>query len=282
MLAQHDPLRDVNWKWRLADEWAREGWAPPPRRGDRWLHDAVRFQKWLLSYEPLLESAPLVDRANVDPVADAFMIASQDDEPRLLIEAHLLTGELAASIADRLALPQETIEAFAALHFDVTSRLHATDYILCRACRRAGEPDDGHNAILRRFAYFGGPQILAAILEAEPAAFDAPQIASLDTAAGRRQARIQLAVLTAAAPFSPALIREIGRTAALIHRFESESATFEAAKSAYEAIVDSLIAASVTVPTDSIPADRSSATPAPGEADATGQPAVAVVDSEAA
>ena len=96
-------------------------------------------------------------------IAAAIGIHEGEPTTRVAVEARLLAGEPIEAIARRCGVPVETVEVYEQLFFNVTDRLENTSYILFCAIGPAtyeGFDLDDPGAVLRWFAYMGGPRVL--------------------------------------------------------------------------------------------------------------------------
>ena len=90
-MQQRNPLRPLDWQWRLACELVERDVAAPPRHEDRTLHDAVRFRRQL---ERAQTSAQYHDACDQSAVGKAYEVFAGSDDLRNSLESRLLTGEL--------------------------------------------------------------------------------------------------------------------------------------------------------------------------------------------
>jgi hypothetical protein len=100
-------------------------------------------------------------------VAGAIAIHEGESTTRWAVEARLLAGEPIEAIARRCGVPVEAVEVYEQLFFNVTDRLENTSYILFHAIGPAtyeGFDLDDSGAVLKWFAYMGGPRVLDFLL----------------------------------------------------------------------------------------------------------------------
>jgi hypothetical protein len=182
----------------MANRLARE--QPTPRR---WVDPLVRRGRRLA--RRLLTGLGADDPRS--PLAAAYQLyLGRDSTQRCAVEARLLAAQTPEQVAARTGLPPLAVTLFEALFFQVSGRLHATAWVACAAIGRgrgvgaAPEPQ----AVLKAFAYCGGPLILELVwpylvgpCPLAAAAEQQPPDALLDL-------RIRRAVATALLPESPA------------------------------------------------------------------------------
>ena len=100
-------------------------------------------------------------------VAGAVAILEGEPTTRRAVEAWLLAGEPIEAIARRCGVPVEAVEVYEQLFFNVADRLTSTSYILFHAIGAAsyrGFDGDDTGAVLKWFAYMGGPRVLDFLL----------------------------------------------------------------------------------------------------------------------
>lgn len=170
-----DPYRAANWRQLRAAQLAQAEF-PAARRDDKW----VRRQKAFLSGL----ASPAAERRERAAVADPAVFAAWRlaDAPagsplsqlRAVAEARLLAGQEPAEVAALAGLDADAGEAFAAVHFDVQSRLSARDWVITHlvvpaleeqlarrdGTRRGAVALPALDGTLRLFAYLGGPLLV--------------------------------------------------------------------------------------------------------------------------
>jgi hypothetical protein len=105
-------------------------------------------------------------------VAGAVAIHEGEPTARWVVEARLLAGEPIEAIAGRCGVPVEAVEVYEQLFFNVVDRLTSTSYILFHAVGAAsyrGFDGDDSGAVLKWFAYMGGPRVLDFLLDGRDA-----------------------------------------------------------------------------------------------------------------
>jgi hypothetical protein len=115
-----------------------------------------------------------------------------------MIQARLLARQPVDEVARRTGVPVAVVNAYQGLFFDVVDCLDARDWVLVRAIGMgtwSGKAFPDHGALLKCFAYFGGPLVLEAVLPylvGGKDLFDPPL--DLSTEGGRREQVVRLAV----------------------------------------------------------------------------------------
>jgi hypothetical protein len=137
--------------------------------------------------------------AKRDPdLAAAHQLYERSGPTGLLVEARLLMGQDSAEIELQTRVPTSVVDLYEAVFFNCRDRLHARDWIVCNALGTPPsgasiDPDKG--AVLKRFAFFGGPHIFDAV---RPYLLDGKDLfeppLDLSTPEGRREQIIRLAV----------------------------------------------------------------------------------------
>jgi hypothetical protein len=204
---EYNPLRSACWRLERVRELidAHPRPRPPSRKND----DAyVRtYYNFLLK----IRSADSDDwRATLSTKQPALFQAhcgywSLDLKQRAILEAHILTGETDAQIAQRTGMLPKAVECFEALFFNVRDRLSAQIWIVKTIRGTIWQPAVTANGVLtpqqrwiayKLFAYFGGPHILDAMIRilSPSASSTSPPIAEWFDTATVSQIR-QLAVL---------------------------------------------------------------------------------------
>jgi hypothetical protein len=100
-------------------------------------------------------------------VAAAVAIHEGEPTTRWAVEATLLAGEPIEVVARRCGVSVEAAEVYEQLFFNVADRLTSTSYILFHAVGAAsykGFAGDDSGAVLKWFAYMGGPLVLDFLL----------------------------------------------------------------------------------------------------------------------
>jgi hypothetical protein len=207
MIAQYetymvtDPLRDVDWRWRLANELAISRHSLDVGSFDDLTLRAARFRRGQSEAGPV--SVP--DEA----VEAAWELSATYEDRRLKFEAKLLAGSSITEVARGLRESTDVVSAFAGLFFDVGSYLDHTDYIHCQVLHEPGQtvsPVERLRSCVHRLSYFGGPVVADAVLSHLPAMKAAIE-GTYDFASGSLSLEKRLAVLTTAMT-APLTVRE--------------------------------------------------------------------------
>ncbi len=214
------PFRPVDWRWRWARA-RREGVARPRRgRDDAWVRRANRLQK-ALARRGGDDRHPRLTR--LDPTAlGAYRLRRGDPRLRWEVEARLLAGQAAGTIAARVDLPTAVIEAFAALFYDVVDAGDSSDWIAFAVFgpELEGRLAAGDAGLLGKLlAYAGGPLVLEAYLGATatgPGASAGPDPGIAE--------RFRLAAVALAAPVTPASAPLLLRVHTLQRRLDRATA----------------------------------------------------------
>jgi hypothetical protein len=102
-----------------------------------------------------------------DPALAAAYRLSSDPRTRFVVEAALLAGEPYDAVAARCGLDATVVEAYERVFYAVSDLRSARDWVLFTAIPglygAATGPDDA--AMIKLFAYFGGPFVLDLMLE---------------------------------------------------------------------------------------------------------------------
>jgi hypothetical protein len=195
LIQRHHPLRAPAWRWERAQWLLAHHHNFSRLRDDQPTGRALHFLRELS--RPHRHS--LNRAATGDPdLAAAYQLYQRSGRIGLLLEARLLMGHDSVEIERHTAVPTSVVEVYEAVFFNCRDRLHARDWIVCCAL---GTPPSGASigpdkaAVLKRFAFFGGPHIFDAVrpylLEGKDL-FESPL--DLATPEGRREQTIRLAV----------------------------------------------------------------------------------------
>lgn len=150
-LSPRCPCRPHRWRWERAG-FLNEG-ARRERWEDTWVRRAHRYRQAL--------NAPT--QSSSDPTLQAAeAIARGEPRRRCEIESRILAGQSDDVIALRFGLTPEVVATYETLFFAVRERLLQRDWIATVAIH-AGACSDIER-FLRRYAYFGGPLVLNAVI----------------------------------------------------------------------------------------------------------------------
>jgi hypothetical protein len=170
----HNPFRPVDWRWRLADHLAGYGRRFRQKWIDAWVRRAARFRRLLLRHgDPAHKK--VVAR---DPALATACRLNSDPRTRLVVEAAILAGESYDAVAARVGLDATVVEAYERVFYAVSDLRSARDWVLFIAIPGLygpSAPDDA--ALIKMFAYLGGPFVLDLMLDAtglRPASGAAP------------------------------------------------------------------------------------------------------------
>jgi hypothetical protein len=157
-----NPFRAPDWRWQRARSLIGAGRNFSRRRDDESTGRAVHYLRTV--NRGRRSPGRLCDFADVHA---ARQLHESGGALRLLVEARVLARQAPALIALLAGVPAHVVETYEDLFFSCRDRLDARDWILAHAIGRGGcplapEPDPG--AVLKAFAYFGGPAVLEAVL----------------------------------------------------------------------------------------------------------------------
>jgi hypothetical protein len=190
-------LMPVDWRWQRAVYHVDHD-LHLAADGDAWLEAAVRLAGALQRHgEGCLEAAE-----GVGPVlAAAHALRAGPALRRWLVESWTLTGSPDV-VAAEAGVPEEVVQAYLALWFDVRGLLGAKGYIAAHVIPPCPRPDLG--LVLRAFGYHFGPHALRQLL----AVLVPPGDECGETVAERADPLIvKLAVASYLAPAAPDLLR---------------------------------------------------------------------------
>lgn len=158
-----NPRRPPDWRWQRAGELV-EGARIARGRDDDGVRQASKFRRLLARCHTdedrlvALDSCPALYEAH-------SLYAAEDDapEPRWELEARLLAREPFESIASKMGLTIEVIEAYERFFFDVLTRLSAPSLIVHTVIGRAvqtGLAERDYDCLWKLLGYFAGPLVL--------------------------------------------------------------------------------------------------------------------------
>jgi hypothetical protein len=156
---RRSPCRPLDWRWRRACSLATQGRRVRPAQDDALTGLAARFLSWLRAGAPARGRRP----ASFADVAIARLLHEHGGLTRLAVQARLLAGQDLEAIAACTGLPPATVAMYEALFFNVLDRLRAAAWVVGVAIGhgRGSAPDP--EAVLKAFAYGGGPLILGQV-----------------------------------------------------------------------------------------------------------------------
>jgi hypothetical protein len=160
-----NPRRPVDWRWQRAGRLLELGLRWSRRRDDGPTRIAKQYRAALRRCRGEADRRRLACR--MPNVGGAVAIYEGEPTTRLVVEARLLAGEPVEAVARRCGVPVEAVEVYEQLFFDVTDRLTSSSYILFHAIGPAtyeGFDGDDSGAVLKWFAFMGGPRVLDFLL----------------------------------------------------------------------------------------------------------------------
>jgi hypothetical protein len=164
-LGAANPRRPIDWRWQRAGRMLELGLRWSRRRDDEATRMAKQYQASLRRCRGEADRRRLACR--MPDIGGAFAIFEGEPTARMAVEARLLAGEPIEAIARHCGVPVEVAELYEQLFFNVVDRLTSTSYILSHAIGPATyENFDGDDteAVLKWFAYMGGPLVLDFLL----------------------------------------------------------------------------------------------------------------------
>jgi hypothetical protein len=150
----------VDWRWWRAWNLVEERQPFRPRWDDALTGLAYRYLRWLQGGA----SSPGRPARDYADVAVARLLHEHGGLTRLAVQARLLAGQDLEAISACTGLPTPTVAVYEALFFHVQDRLQdrlqARDWVACVAIGPALGHAPNPEAVLKAFAYCGGPLIL--------------------------------------------------------------------------------------------------------------------------
>lgn len=128
-----NPYRPPHWRWERAALIASGQLPVSRKRDDEWVARAARFRRRL---DNVTHPSQMYELAEVDrPCFWAYKIwAGRADEKTSatanILEARLLAAEPREEIARKSTVTKLVVDAYAAMFFDVSARLHCDDWII--------------------------------------------------------------------------------------------------------------------------------------------------------
>ena len=258
-----NPLRPLDWRWRLARALATRGGRPRRRWCDPWVLRALRYARALRRLGR--PTHPDLMKLDPDLAAALALHAAPAGHLRLALETRLVGGQDDAAIAARTGLPAGVVAAYASVCYEARDLRPHPDALLFRALGPGCFDGTGGTRadVLKALAYRGGPAVADALLGAGPggdAGQGDPGLAEL----------LDLLVAVQAVPIdgrtAPALLR--------LHAHAAELALARAADSA-AAVTGVVVLTPVMIPAEP---PWAPSLPAPGPIAAGAGPAVRAAD----
>jgi hypothetical protein len=135
------------------------------RRDDAQVRRAKEYQAALRNCRGEADRRRLAGR--MSDIGGAVAIREGETTTRLALEARLLAGEPIEVVARRCCVAVEAAELYEQLFFNVSDRLENTSYVLFCAIGPAtyeGFAGDDSGAVLKWFAFMGGPRLVDFLL----------------------------------------------------------------------------------------------------------------------
>ncbi len=162
------PFRPLDWRWRTGLCLSTGGLRSRRKWIDGWVRRAANYLR-LVDRLRGRDAHRLVARDPELAGASRLRYDADRERDRLLVEAWLLTGECAITVAMRYDLDPGVVAAYEALYFDVRARLSSPDHILFTALAplfQSGPSGPDRDTLIKLLAYTGGPYVLEAVLRA--------------------------------------------------------------------------------------------------------------------
>jgi hypothetical protein len=169
--APDNPHRPPSWRWERAGLAAGAGPPLSRSRDDPWVHQGCRFRRLLRNcnddylIDSLYLQHPALFRAH-----QLWELRSEDTSLRLTaheIEARVLAGCPAETIAARMGISAEVVTAYESLFFDVRPRLEQPSYVFHVVLGQQihfGLHERNFELIWKFYGYIGGTYVLDAII----------------------------------------------------------------------------------------------------------------------
>jgi hypothetical protein len=217
------PLRSPAWRWERAQWLLDRHFYFSRLRDDQLTGRTLRYLRQLLRSHRY----HLAQAAKRDPdLAAAHRLYVSDGRAALLLEARLLMGQDSVEIERLMGVPASVVDLYEAVFFQCCDRLRARDWVVCCALDMppsAASIGPDKAAVLKRFAFFGGPLVLDAVrpyLVDGKDLFDPPL--DLSTIEGRREQIIRLAVAVHLLPDNAASQWKLQRVMLLVQERERQ------------------------------------------------------------
>ena len=156
-----NPFREVNWRWRRAQQIIKDGEPISAKTDDIWTRRAANYVKASSSCSSRRPNAAALRTMRDITVAQQL---AEEEEIRWAVEAELLSGEPITDVARKAGVEPSAITAFESLFFHVLDRLECSAYIRHKVLGKKFICDlltlDDKDILLKMFGYYGGPIIL--------------------------------------------------------------------------------------------------------------------------
>lgn len=160
----NDPMRPPAWRWHAAGSLLADHNRRAFEHEDGWVRIAAEHRH---GRDKQSAAVPTSDTFQVVAVARQLWEHPTLLWDRTLIEAHLLMGQTATEVADRLSLDPGVVDAYGSIFFDVHPRLGQRTYILHRAIGHhalTGLPQTDLAIVLKLYAFMGGEHVLNTVV----------------------------------------------------------------------------------------------------------------------
>lgn len=212
-IQQYSPFRPVDWRWRRAKWLVARGRNFSRRRDDDETGRAVRYiRAFARCAESRLPRSFLTQYRDLNA---ASRIEDAGGVTEILLQARLIAGQSTEEITQSTGIPPNVVDAYEKTFFHCRDRLCARDWVSIRAIGNYDFEDAAAGAavIFKRFAYFGGPLALEAVLPVLPDLlagrdlFEKPL--DLTTPSGQRDHGVRLAIASQMLPYGPAIDKKL-------------------------------------------------------------------------
>jgi hypothetical protein len=216
---RNNPLRPIAWRWERAQWLLSHHRNFSRRRDDEPTRHALAFLRDLARRSPT-RSALLEKRF---PIIYGAHQLHADEAKKLIIEARLLARQSSAEIARLADIPAEVVEAYEAIFFNCLDRINAKDWIVIHAIRRRtfGRVETAAAALLKLFAYNGGPLVLDAVLPYLTGKKDPFEpVIDLSVPAGRHEQALRLLIMAHLLPEDPSTALKLQKILLIVREKE--------------------------------------------------------------
>jgi hypothetical protein len=236
-LLRYSFFRPTDWRWRRTRRLVERGHSFSRRRDDDETGRAVRYLRALGRGHPAAAMRQFPD------VHGARRLHEAGGRTRLVVQARLLAGQAPAEAARLTGVSPEVVNTYEALFFDCRDRLDARDWVLVQAVQREGCcPEEPRAALIRSFAYQGGPLVLDAVLPYLLGGRDPLEpVADLSTPDGRREQALRLAVAVHLLPADPVTVQKLHDILVLLRKHERRRPARPLAASLAQSLASGLV-----------------------------------------